>query len=87
MVNVPIEQLRASELILFIILGLCFTYMPNRTHWAWDSPNFVSSHEISELGIKFIGLNLSPDKYLKEAPQQNLGAPSLVTFSIALHCY
>ena len=46
-----------------------------------------SRKEISELGIKFIGLNLSPDKYLKEAPQQNLAAPSLVTFSIALHCY
>ena len=30
-VNVSIEQLRASELVLFIIWGLYFTYMPNLT--------------------------------------------------------
>ena len=30
-VNVSIEQLRASELVLFVIWGLCFAYMANLT--------------------------------------------------------
>ena len=85
-INMPIEQLRAWELILFIILGLYFTYMSNPTHWVWDSGNFVSSHakKYQNYAFNSWGSNLSPDKYLKLAPQQNLAALSLVTFSIVL---
>ena len=88
-VNVSIEQLRASELVLFIIWGLYFTYMPNLTQWLRDSGNFVSSQakRYENYAFNSWGLNLGPGKYLKQTPQQNSASPSLVTFSIVLHSY